>query len=44
MGTVTIASTHSFGLTDLVLLCVSIAVLGLVTYTVVSRMKMYRRQ
>jgi hypothetical protein len=44
MGTVTIASTRGLGLTDLVLFGVSIAVLALITYTVVSRMKMYRRQ
>jgi len=44
MGTVTIASTRGFGLTDIVLLVVSVLVVGLVTYTVVSRMKMYRRE
>ena len=44
MGTITIASTRGFGLTDLVLLGVSVAVLALITYTVLSRMKMYRRQ
>jgi hypothetical protein len=44
MGTITIASTRGFELTDLILFCVSVAVLGMITYTVVSRMKMYRRQ
>lgn len=44
MGTITIASTRSFGLTDFVLVGISIVVLGLIAYTVVSRMKMYRRQ
>jgi hypothetical protein len=42
MGTVTIASTRGFGLTDLVLVGISLLVVGLITYTVVSRMKMYR--
>lgn len=43
MGTVTIASARGFELTDFVLMGVSILVLGLIAYTVISRMKMYRR-